>query len=87
MWYLLVMVALPIQLVDEFPVFVFHKSFETSPECVLWANNNTTLIARTIMTEYPEATGHNGIYCASEESLTKMHKDGVLTREIQGESI
>lgn len=87
MWYLLVMLALPIQQDDSYPVFIFNTGFETSSECVQWSNENTQLIAYTLIREYPEATGHNGIYCAPGDSINQMYEDGVLSREIEGLSI
>jgi len=87
MWYLLVMVALPIQEVDRYPVFMFNESFETSAECIQWSNDNVQLIAYTLMQEYPKATGHDGIYCAPEDTLTQMYEDGFLWKEQQGLSL
>ena len=85
MWYILVFVTLPHAFVDQKPIFIFqYPTFETSQQCIVWANENTDTIQYTILDAYNNAKGHEGVYCVEDKVLNEMHEDGVLKPNPKG---
>jgi len=88
MWFILVMVAIPTQWIGANSVFIFNDpTFQTSQACVQWVQNNQNYVAFNTLKAYPNATGHEGIFCVSDSTLQQMIEDGALSPNIGGVSL
>jgi hypothetical protein len=85
MWFILAIVALQVDYVNQEAIFIWHNPvFQTSEQCSAWVNENPGRIVTDLIDAYPNAKGHKGIFCAPEDSIQQMYEDGVLTPNPRG---
>ena len=81
MWFVLVFVVMPFMNGEETtkPVHLLYEpTFESAEQCVLWANQYPHFIAYSVLNNYPDSTGHQGIYCIEQDQLEDAIEKGKI---------